>query len=208
MFTWKWLDQFEAVQLAQMELLSSIRASNAEGIIKDKIINQLNNSFQAFPVEIQLPFEPILLHSNWQFQRTTVGYDLGKVDDLYGSLGNFGLYAAITKWTVKLSPISGKRIAHIHEIGIYMKDTYDFLGNQYLGHWGFESFAISPASGILNSFEVEMHNRVIASKDGECLYAFGNEDYKRYRARATKGGDLLLFSDIKAIPVKLTIPLG
>ena len=205
MFTWEWLDQFEAVKSAVNELLALLRTTNAERTIKSRIKNWLAATPESG--KITAPLDPVLLHSDWQFQKTTVGYDIGKVDDLYGSLGNFGLYTAITKCTVKRSLISHRRIAHIQEIGIYMKDTYDFREDQYLGHWGFDSFCISPVSGVLSRADLEIHTKSINIADGEFVDGFGNADYQEYRKRTSKGGDLLLFSNIKTIPVEIVIPL-
>ncbi|MEZ6853085.1 DUF6402 family protein [Halodesulfovibrio aestuarii] len=208
MFTWAWMEQFEQVIPALSGLLDLLQTDSAIDTIKSYLTRYLEHDpMVGRSMAISNPLDPVILHSNWQFQLVSVGYELGKVDDLYGSLGNFALYAAITKCTVKRNTLTNKHLIHIHEIGVYMRDTYDFRGNQYLGHWGFDSFCISPVSGILNQFNVERHSNSINIADGEFVEGFGNADYQEYRRRTLKGGDLLLFSDVKTLPVNFVVPM-
>ena len=60
---------------------------------------------------------------------------------------------------------------------------------------------------MLNSLEIESHDEAVAFEDGEYLTACGNEDYRRHRERTSRGGDLLLFSDVKTFPVDIFLSL-
>ncbi|HEX4919104.1 MAG TPA: DUF6402 family protein, partial [Limnobacter sp.] len=74
-------------------------------------------------------------HCAFQFQREHVGYSIGRLDDLYGSLGNFTLYAMPAR--VQLSPLNSRSCkARVEGVLLYARDTFDFVGDQYLGHWG------------------------------------------------------------------------
>jgi len=88
-----------------------------------------------------------------------------------------------------------------------MRDTFEFRGNQYLGHWNFESFCISVVSGLLNRADKEIHYTSLNIEDGVIVEDFGNADYREYRKQMSKGGDLLLFSDVKVVPVDILIPI-
>ena len=62
----------------------------------------------------------------------------------------------------------------IEEVGVYVKDSFDFNGNQFLGWWG-------PADVPIN-----------------------NSDFQRWRAENHTGGDFLVYSDVKRTRVSPT----
>jgi hypothetical protein len=62
----------------------------------------------------------------------------------------------------------------IEEVGVYVKDSFDFNGNQFLGWWG-------PADVPIN-----------------------NSDFQRWRAENHTGGDFLVYSDVKRTRVNPT----
>ena len=209
MFTWDWLDQFKQVTEAQEELLNSLFTTNSKNTLTGYVANQLkSNILKERIISISNKLDPVQLHSDWQFQRAPVGYTLGSVDDLYGSLGNFGLYAAVTKATVTkmtdhyLTP--NRYSVHLTEVGLYMKDTYDFIGEQYLGHWSPEGLTIEPTAGALNEAGMEYKLPCWSFKSGGMVEAFGNADYRTFRDKTSQGGNLLLFSDVKTVPVDIT----
>jgi hypothetical protein len=90
-------------------------------------------------------------HRKWQFQYEAVDSSLGGkalklsptindgefqftvADELYAALGTFGLYAAIAE--IKITPKGTRFFVDVTKVIIYARDTYDYLGPQYLGHW-------------------------------------------------------------------------
>lgn len=200
-FTMKWLESFERVKKAKAELLSNqvLWSENAQKAIKKRFekFNIIESSSYIID-NSNLSIEE--LHKNWQFQYKKIGYSLGnfnEVDDLYGSLGNFGLYVAILKAEVN------NNILHIKKIGLYMKDTYDFIDNQYLGHWNEKGMMITIAGKIIEDrFKNKGFNFDMGVAD-----SFGNKDFQEYQNQNQKGGDLLLFSDVKTYLVKKEIKL-
>ncbi len=213
MFTWSWLEQFKQVPEARDQLISTLSTNNAINELKTLIINYLGRTPHLEPTTYQVTNEllPVELHSNWQFQRSDVGY--GKVmNDLYGSLGNFALYAAITKATIikttnhKLTPNNFS--VHITEVGLYMRDTYEFIGEQYLGHWGNNGLRLNYLGGVLNKFDIEYNIPKISVGSREYFDAIGNADYRQYREETGLGGDLLLFSDVKTLPVDINFKIS
>ena len=66
----------------------------------------------------------------------------------------------------------------ITDVGIYLRDSFDFNGDQFLGFWDDSDNSVSivnPLSGT----------------------AVSNKDFRDWRKNHGKGGDFLVFSDIQ-----------
>lgn len=198
MFNWKWLGSFERVKKSKEILLSDkvLWSKNTRGIIQS-IVNALGDNLTNRTID-NSKLAATELHAKWQFQYSRVGFELGAVDDLYGSLGNFALYAAIQKASIYEK--DGQNYLRVTEVAIYMRDTYDFIGGQYLGHWDFDGMGINAAGGFLNQKGKEWKLPAWNPKHG-IQKAFGNQDFREYREGCNMGGDLLLFSDIITVDV-------
>jgi hypothetical protein len=86
-------------------------------------------------------------------------------DALSGALGAFHLQVAIAG---KLLSIGGGEFqVSIEEVGIYVKDSFDFNGSQFLGFWGYRDDPLN------------------------------NADFRQWRAENHAGGDFRVFSDVK-----------
>jgi hypothetical protein len=89
------------------------------------------------------------------------------VDALTGALGAFELQVAIAG---KVRSIGGGEFeVSIEEVGIYVKDSFDFNGDQFLGVWGYRDDPIH------------------------------NSDFRKWRADNHLGGDFMVFSDVKRV---------
>jgi hypothetical protein len=88
------------------------------------------------------------------------------VDGLTAALGGFLLQVAVTGQV--LSAPGFTQIV-INEIGIYVKDSFDFNGDQFLGVWGYRDDPIN------------------------------NSDFRQWRNDNHLGGDFQVFSDVKRI---------
>ncbi len=65
----------------------------------------------------------------------------------------------------------------ISEVGVYIRDSYDFNGSQFLGFWDDKDNSVSminPLSGT----------------------SVSNDDFHSWRVKTGKGGDFLVFSDL------------
>ncbi|KOO12771.1 hypothetical protein AKJ18_22145 [Vibrio xuii] len=204
-FSWQWLNSFERVRKAKEILLSDkiLWSENAKNEIK-KCLKA--SSYKLIDGDIENRSLTIVeLHARWQFQHSKVGYELGAVDDLYGSLGNFALYTAIQK--AHLYNEDGQSYLRVTEIAIYMRDTFDFIGSQYLGHWDHDGMGVNVSGGVFNLFDLEWKLPAWNPKQGT-IEAFGNQDFRKYREACGKGGDLLLFSDIITVDVDEIIKIA
>jgi len=86
-----------------------------------------------------------------------------------------------------VQPRSGSRShdVEINQIGVYIRDSFDFNGNQFLGFWDDSDNSVSmtnPFSGT----------------------SVSNSDFRTWRANHGAGGDFLIYSDLKLI--KLPTP--
>jgi Family of unknown function (DUF6402) len=133
------------------------------------------------------------------------------LDDLDAALGSFTFRLAVAGtvepiWSpAKGAAAAGKgqqtgkqpakqltgRLVTIKEVGVYVRDSFDFNGDQSLGYWDDSDDSVS----VWN----------MASGD-----EVTNADFRSWRAKNKKGGDFLVYSDVKrttlARPSTFTIP--
>ena len=159
--TMDWITSFPRGKQALKNLINQIEAKNAIEVLRKKAQKRLERE-QPFrehhlfgpPCDfIHNCSDPVELHSEWQFQREKVNLDLellrGGPDELYGSVGAFALYAALLEGNFIQNPKSQKWNLEVTKVGIYMRDTFDFNGLQYLGHWNDNGIIIDKSAALL-----------------------------------------------------------
>ncbi len=105
------------------------------------------------------------------------------VDGLTAALGAFVFNVAIAARISRRSVVPGfqELVISIEEVGIYVKDSFDFEGSQFLGWWGY--------------------------RDTD----YYNSDFREWRIANHAGGDFRVYSDIKRIkltsPDVVAIPM-
>jgi hypothetical protein len=130
-------------------------------------------------------------------------------DELYAALGTFSLNAAIAE--IKITQDSSRRtLIRVTKIVIYARDTYDFVGPQYLGHWNEDGLKIIVTH--LPEITHREEKKQIPLEDLNALYiddfdgnppppdarwfCVRNQHYNEWRRKnPTKGHDMLVFSD-------------
>lgn len=88
-----------------------------------------------------------------------------ELDALHYALGAFNMQVIIAGKDLSIG--GGSFQLSVEEVGIYVKDSFDFNGSQFLGFWGYRDDPIR------------------------------NEDFCQWRAENNAGGDFLVFSDVK-----------
>jgi hypothetical protein len=88
-------------------------------------------------------------------------------DGLSAALGAFVFNVAIAGRMFRPPLTSQVLVVTVAEVGIYVKDSFDFNGDQFLGFWGYRD---TP---------------------------YYNRDFREWRGENQAGGDFLVFSDIK-----------
>ena len=86
-------------------------------------------------------------------------------DALAGALGSFTFQVAVAGRVV--SSGSGRFEIAVQEVGVYVKDSFDFEGSQFLGFWGYRDDPVN------------------------------NSDFRQWRSQSNRGGDFRVFSDVK-----------
>lgn len=124
------------------------------------------------------------LHPDQVNFRTVGGNTL---DGMLAALGHFAFYVSVAG---DLTPVVGAagdggssplpaayRVA-ITEIGVYIVDSYDFEGDQDLGYWDDSDDTVSGWNPLTGK-------------------SVGNADFRDWRAKTGRGGDFLVYSDVK-----------
>ncbi|MDX1605391.1 MAG: DUF6402 family protein [Candidatus Competibacterales bacterium] len=104
------------------------------------------------------------------------GYDT--MDDMTAALGRFVFRIAV-KGTVSPEK-NNRRTITVEKAAFYVRDSYDFNGDQFLGLWDKDD------------------NSVSAWKLGSGSW-IENKDFRDYRKKTGWGGDYLIYSDLKIV---------
>ena len=124
------------------------------------------------------------------------------LDDVYGALGSFIIKVAFTNLNVTRVQ-SGFMKLEIRELGLYVRDTYEFMNDgddQPLGYWG-ECGVIKP--GVIS----ELMKKEFIDEDGCRYFRITNSSFVKYRG-ANKTGDFFVYSTVKKIPANIIIHLN
>lgn len=104
------------------------------------------------------------------------GYD--GLDGLTAALGRFVFRIAVAG---TVSPEkNNQRTIKVTQAGFYVRDSYDFNGDQFLGLWDKDD------------------NSVSTWKLGSGSW-IENEDFRKYRKKTGWGGDYIVYSDLKTV---------
>jgi hypothetical protein len=120
------------------------------------------------------------------------GYSAG-IDDLAAALGRFAMFVV---------PLASARledkdvVVTIPEIGIYVRDSFDFEGDQALGRWKPPDKVEMTKLGEDPSRD--MHGDMRRLCPDEWVY-MSNWIYRLYREDSAMGEDFLVYSDIKSV---------
>ena len=138
--------------------------------------------------------------ADYYFQQRSVNSSLSSdpLDDLFAALANFN-FQFVTQGTVERLPdVNGK--AHykvtLDKVGIYVKDSYDF--NDHLSAWNDPKTWASQPLGYWDCADQD-----VTKTPRPGAYYVNNQDFREWRDKYGngKGGDFLVFSDIKVISV-------
>jgi hypothetical protein len=104
------------------------------------------------------------------------------VDDMEAALGNFSLYVVPLAGDVGPLGQPGRFQVKFTKIGFHIMDSYDFNGDQDLGHWDESSNNVGKT--------------IIGAPHGEKVT---NESFRNWRAANNAGGDFLVYSDVQSV---------
>lgn len=133
--SWNWLEKFDAVNRTCEKLMSNLDSQQAQVKLNNicqryygRIFNHLQSGEQSshnlfsLPIVINESNDVLSLHRRWKFEESFLEHELQSIDELYMALGNFHIYAAVTKAQIeeRHDPTNGLRL-RIKEIGLYVK---------------------------------------------------------------------------------------
>ena len=217
----EWIKSFSRGREAYENLLNNWNTDRSRSELWEKIIALPKNRNVLGSTE----YSARQLHEYCQIQREDFGNYMSTIDDLYGSIGKASLYLAVVG---ELS--DDRKQFTVSNIGIYLRDIYEFNGFQILGLW-----TKSRTLGKVNA-AIEIHqeineriyntnsiqrigNRVILLPKkylgtninyiDEPFCIVYNSDFRAYREKYNKGGDFYIFSDVmwETPKKKITISL-
>lgn len=109
------------------------------------------------------------------------------LNDVTAALGDFSFYVLVAG---SVTPIlaGSQFLIEVKDVGIYIKDSFDFNDNsrffsQFLGYWDDSDNSVKKVEWW--SYEKSITNKVT------------NRDFRNWRSTSGRGGDFLVFSDIK-----------
>ena len=126
------------------------------------------------------------------------------IDDFYAGIGNAAIKLAVTGVA---KPIANDRYElTVDEVGTYLRDTYEFIGDQRLGSW-------SPTGVDAMAFAAPMIPVVAEEAEDVLLvgsYRVNNTSFQEYRRHYGRGGDYVIFSNVVrrrlSIPITIVVP--
>lgn len=123
-------------------------------------------------------------------------YHAYELDELTAALGLFTFYvipsgtASRDARTVSVS---------INRIGIYLRDSFDFNGEQFLGVWRLPDTVLTdPPGGQIDA--LRLYPRCSTS-----MFEMTNSAYRKYRGRTGYGEDFLVYSDVYQLDLKQVV---
>jgi hypothetical protein len=127
----------------------------------------------------------------------SVGHLTDTIDDVYGAIGNGTLKLTVCGYTTQ---VAGVDYFQVTKTGLYVRDTYDFTGdNEPLGIWsrkgvlskaGMAAYAVNPMFYAIQGY-VPVFNR----------------DFRRWQDAHNSGGDFIVYSNVQWEPANRLIPL-
>lgn len=194
----EWAVKYEQVASGIQILKNSWNTVKAREVLKRRLLHQGYN-LKKFDV-IGMSDDVKLLDSTAQVNFIRIGNKTDTVNDWYGAIGNVNLKVCIRG---SVSCVDGFFIINVDAVGFYLKDTYDFLDDNFLGVNIPELLGVWGKSRILNKAETITYMSsytqgifgVIARRFSGFVPVF-NSDFRKWQSKHNSGGDFIVLSDV------------
>lgn len=181
------------------------RNQEALGFIAQRLRRdgKFTNAIEQFGKGLSTP----LLSHHCLLNERVAGSLTDPLDDLYGALGFYAMRVAGAGYIEPLKDSKGKIIkhrVHLEKVGLFVRDTYDFIGSQGLGLWNFND--VQKGTGYFNpDVKLDQNCNAVDEKDAnkavrreeERYFDVENADFQSYRTKFSKGGDFVIYSDVQ-----------
>lgn len=169
----------------------------------DAKAKKLKSTYLDYSDKTALELEEISQFNLIRFGATDWEKATDALDDVYGALGTFVVKVAATKLRT-ISNDNGFPAIEIEQIGLYVRDTYDFLNagdDQLLGYWSEE--------GVIRPGPIDyVTEPKLIEKGGVEYHKVTNGKFNEYRKLHGKGGDFMIYTAVKLYNVSFIIHLG
>jgi hypothetical protein len=201
-----WALRFDRVRKASVTLLHKWRDPKAIELLKTRVQSASPNYSQQ-PWRFGDLTQPApVIDGTCQIQFVVFGSLTDPPDDMRGAIGVGTLKLAVSGI---VSVQSGARRIAIDMLGIYLRDTYDFNGSQFLGLWnenGLDTSNIDEGLAYLDlssyrDMPVDRGTDKIYPGVDNITYQVNNRVFNEWREKNDKGGDYFVFSEIKRYPI-------
>lgn len=198
--TMAWLLRFSRAATVQRTLLDEWNKGDRAGRSLAQLATRIRESRGGRPItkamrfgDLSRPAKVIDRTCQINLQRLGSGF-LDPIDDLFAAIANASIKLAVS---ARLEPLSAGRLrVTVDQVGTYLRDTYDFNGDQPLGSWSRTGF--SRAALLAPEIPIDP---TTADNDGSFdrnrFYTVTNETFRKYRRRYNRGTDFTIFSDVR-----------
>lgn len=205
--TMRWALRFERASAAQQELLTSwsegphLRAS--AGVVQRRFREWRRRHPPGKAPErfgdLSAPTATVDATCQANFKAVSSSM-LGPVDDFYAALGAAQINLAVSGMVEQIAP--GRSRLMIDEVGTYLRDTYDFIGDQRLGSWG-------PSGMYRLAFgapDIPVVAEGAQDDPGHYCWSVSNGSFGDWRRHYRRGGDFVILTDV--VRAKLAKPVA
>ncbi len=197
----KWVLQFGRIAAVHFHLLNSWSSPTRLAASQPRLAQLLQLWTKTNGIAAGAPFrfgdlgQPVrIIETTCQinFDVTTLGV-FDALDDFFAAIGRCSLKLAVSGMA---QPTAGGYTLTIDEVGTYLRDTYDFIGDQELGYWsryGVEKFLFPPIKIPLDPAKADNDG----GWDRGTFYEVNNGSFRAYRTEFGQGADFFIHSDVK-----------
>jgi hypothetical protein len=169
-----WVLGYDRAKSAYDELLNVYANDAAKAVLKRQLESMFARTTATTIAFGNFTKNGSALHQQHVNHREVASGYAYALDELTGALGNFSFYVIPKGTATKTS--NGISVT-ITEVGVYLRDSFDFNGDQNLGHWKTpDGVRATPWVGYT---------------------AVNNASYRDYRTATGRGGDFTVYSDVK-----------
>ena len=143
------------------------------------------------------------LNATCQIQTVPCGKLTDTIDDFYGAIGRGMVQLAVVGHVYRGNI---EELFIIDNVGLYLKDRYEFDGTQFLGAWS-KTKALGKAEMLsrLSAAASPVGTQIL--KLNEPAFHVFNHHFRQYREKHGKGGDFVIYSDVKWLPGADFLPI-
>ncbi|NHB87878.1 DUF6402 family protein [Photorhabdus tasmaniensis] len=180
-----WAKKYIQVQEGIEHLMHNWSSVNGIGLLKKRLMNNVTKLGYSDSV--------IELDTYAQVNRHPIGSMTDKINDYYGAIGKALLKMAVKGYVDK---INNKDVFITESIGLYIKDTYDFVGDEeFLGVWGKNGVLSKTKMLLFKGYYDGMQWKELAGEYSGYV-PIQNLDFRAWQKRRKEGGDFIVFSDV------------